>query len=392
MIWRKVRKVNLFKLNDRKMKCSIYSVEGEDFGTRVWNLLEKCGMDDGIVRLVFWGNPRDNREYLKQREEIGKMVRARFGKRSPAFSYIAQRPLTADLVVEVHGVDVLFEGEIVYKTFQNVPYVVIRERNYSELIAGGMSGKDVNAPVRKQAEEAMEQMGRILAMEGFAVDGIVRQWNYLERITEFDGDYQRYQAFNEARSVFYAKAIWSNGYPAATGIGMQQGGVVIDFTAVKTEGKDCRNVPLDNTLQIAAHAYSQQVLQGRLSSDSGEITPKFERARVFDSGQERTIYVSGTAAIRGEQSLAGIGVLPQTGITLDNISYLISGENLRKKGITGESELAMVRVYLKYPDDLETVKTYIGERLQELPVIYLQADVCREELLVEVEGIAWIRR
>ena len=43
----------------------------------------------------------------------------------------------------------------------------------------------------------------------------------------------------------------------------------------------------------------------------------------------------------------------------------------------------MIRVYLKYPDDLEVVEAYIGGQLAGLPVIYLLADVCREELLVE---------
>ena len=51
----------------------------------------------------------------------------------------------------------------------------------------------------------------------------------------------------------------------------------------------------------------------------------------------------------------------------------------------------MIRVYLKYPDDLESVEAYIGGQLAGLPVIYLLADVCREELLVEVEGIARIK-
>lgn len=373
------------------MKCSIYTVGGKDFSSLVGELLEKCGGDEKIVRLVFWGSPRDNQEYRNQKRELERQVHAHFGKCCPAFSYIAQRPLTADLAVEVHRVDASFEGEVVYKVYRNLPYVLLRGRSYRELIAGGMSGRDVDSPVRKQAEEAMEQMRAVLVEEGFAVDAIVRQWNYLERITEFDGECQRYQAFNEARSSFYASATWNNGYPAATGIGMQWGGVVIDFTAVKTEGPECRSVPLDNALQIAAHAYSQQVLMGKLSADLGKITPKFERARVLESGNERMIYVSGTAAIRGEQSLTEVGVLPQMGITLENINYLISGKNLQSKGVAGEGVLLMIRVYLKYPDDLEAVEAYIGGQLAGLPVIYLLADVCREELLVEVEGIARIK-
>ncbi len=371
------------------MKYRVCIAEGQSFDSLISEILRVCGTAGQVVRLVFFGASQTNVDYQRQRQEIGRQVRSCFGSRCPAYSYVAQKSLTADWAVEAYCVDDLFEGSVLYKECGNLPYVILQGESCSELIAGGVSGEDVDAPVRKQSEEAMEQMGRILAEEGFEVDGIVRQWNYLERITEFDGDCQRYQEFNEARSGFYASAAWSNGYPAATGIGMQRGGVVIDFTAVKSER--CLSLPLDNALQVAAHAYSQQVLQGRLSEDLGKITPKFERARVVDSGDERMIYVSGTAAIRGEQSLKGVGVVAQVEITLENIRYLISGENLQKKGIIGEGELVMVRVYLKYADDLEAVKACIGERLPEVPVIYLLADVCREELLVEVEGIARVK-
>jgi len=372
------------------MKCRVYTAEGKNFGSLTGEILRNCEPDGNIVRLVFFGCPRDNGDYLRQRQEIGRQVRSYFGTRCPAYSYIAQKPLTADLALEVHSADSSFEGSILYGECGDVPYVVLRGKNYRELIAGGMGGRDVNAPVRVQAEEAMERVKMLLTKEGFTVDGIVRQWNYLERITDFDGECQRYQEFNEARSGFYASASWPDGYPAATGIGTQGGGIVIDFVAVKAEAEGCRCVSLNNALQIAAHAYTRRVLQGKLSAEQGKITPKFERARVFDMGNERMIYVSGTAAIRGERSLTEGGVLSQMEITMENVRYLISGENLQKKGITGEGELAMLRVYLKHPDDLEAVKMYVGEHLEELPVIYLLADVCREELLVEVEGVAQI--
>ncbi|MDE6879303.1 MAG: hypothetical protein K2P54_09480 [Odoribacter sp.] len=41
------------------MKCSIYTVGGKDFSSLVGELLEKCGGDEKIVRLVFWGSPRE---------------------------------------------------------------------------------------------------------------------------------------------------------------------------------------------------------------------------------------------------------------------------------------------------------------------------------------------
>ena len=65
----------------------------------------------------------------------------------------------------------------------------------------------------------------MLRREGFPLNSIIRQWNYIERITAFDGQDQHYQAFNNARSGFYSKTEWTNGYPAATGIGANLGGI-----------------------------------------------------------------------------------------------------------------------------------------------------------------------
>lgn len=353
----------------------------------VREVLEKCGPDGKIVRLVFFGDSRDNADYMSRRQEVCRQVRLCFGRQCPAFSFVAQKPLTADLLMEVHFADASFEGEILYGEYRDLPYVILRNRNYSALLAGGVCGKETAAPVRTQAEEAMACMEVVLQAEGFAVGDIVRQWNYLERITEFDGDCQRYQAFNEVRSRFYASAVWFGGYPAATGIGMRRGGVVIDFIAVKAKSEGCRLIPLNNVWQVAAHAYSRQVLQGRLSDDREQVTPKFERAKVWDTGTDGIVYISGTAAIRGEQSLSGADVLQQTKITLENIGFLISESNLRTKGMTGHGEVEMLRVYLKHPEDRDVVSGYVSRHFPGIPVLYVSADICRQELLVEVEGI-----
>ena len=57
--------------------------------------------------------------------------------------------------------------------------------------------------------------------------------------------------------LFYASSEWESGYPAATGIGTQHGGVLIDFNAVSGE---VDIAPLDNDWQRAAHVYSDEVL------------------------------------------------------------------------------------------------------------------------------------
>jgi hypothetical protein len=80
---------------------------------------------------------------------------------------------------------------------------------------------------------------------------------------------------------------------------------------------------------------------------------------------------------------------------LDNIAALIDGENLDRHGISGLScglgHLECVRVYVKRKSELEVIRQVCERRLPEVPTIYTIADVCRPELLVEIEGIAVAR-
>ena len=47
-----------------------------------------------------------------------------------------------------------------------------------------------------------------------------------------------------------------------------------------------------------------------------------------------------------------------------------------------------MRAYLKYCDNLDDVTTWINEHYPNMQTLYLWADICREELLIEIEGIA----
>lgn len=147
-----------------------------------------------------------------------------------------------------------------------------------------------------------------------------------------------------------------------------------DFDAVMLQSDVCRITPIDNKLQVAAHAYSENVL---MSAGSCKTTPKFERAKSLTLADRRMVYISGTAAIRGEESLTGVGIERQFAITMENISQL-----------TGDARCCLLRVYLKYAHDYTTVKHLLSSMERSIAISYLETDVCRNELLIEIEGIA----
>ena len=108
-----------------------------------------------------------------------------------------------------------------------------------------------------------------------------------------------------------------------------------------------------------------------------KTTPKFERAKCLTCGKERLIYVSGTAAIRGEESLKQEGLARQLAVTMENIQELI-----------GSAPLSYLRVYLKCPADYAEAARLLTNYALAIPITFMWADVCREELLIEIEGLA----
>ena len=371
----------------------IYRSTEETFSQTVDALLAAVAESENgkPVRFVFFGKPTSNEEYVDQKREIVEKVILKYETVRPACSYVAQPPMDADMVLEV---TYLVDSDVLnlsYKeTDDGTPYVVVESEGYKEVIVGGIADDPINHTVREQSKNVFVKVGKLLASENVQASDIVRQWNYIERITDFDGDYQHYQCFNDIRTYFYSRYEWKNGYPAATGIGVTLGGVYLDFNIVV--GPAAELVPLDNKLQIPAHDYSQRVLLGVEDKYMKEkTTPKFERGKAVFTDDFKISYISGTAAIRGELSQVSDDVLAQTRTTLHNIAYLVSRENLLKAGVKSCPEhvkYLMLRAYIKHVEDLDTVKKYMENYCPLVEISYLYADVCREELLIEIEGIA----
>lgn len=362
-------------------KYLILTAEGGNFSEMSDMLLNQVSKDDTPLRLAFFGAPEDNEEYLSQLGVLRQKVKARFGNENPVLTYIAQKPLVGMLKLEVTALDQQNGLTVDYHD----DYLLVRSHSWKELITGGIISDDIEKPAYSQSQDIFKRLETILDKEGFVIEDIFRQWNYIENITESDETgKQHYQEFNDARSEFYAKGDWSGGYPAATGIGTQLGGIMVELNAIK--GSDIINIPVDNSLQVAAHAYSQQVLIGE--KNRHKTTPKFERARIVGSGNGiYTAFISGTAAIRGEESLTDSDIRHQIQVTMENIDFLISAGNTK---IEGTRRYKLLRIYIKYPEHIEITREYMNINYPHVPKFSLYADICRDELLIEIEGVAEI--
>lgn len=330
------------------------------------------------LKISFFGLPADNKEYLTINRELHNAVKEYFGEEAPLVSYIAQKSSSPTLIAEI---TYLADNDTTITHHSR--YKVLERGKTKELITEGIIPCDITVSTFEQAKDIFIAIENILTSEGFQISDIYRQWNYIEEITIKEEGSQHYQEFNDARSIFYSKAKWNNGYPAATGIGTKRGGIMIELYAIK--GSTATNKPIDNPMQVAAHNYSQNVLDGIAAEELQErTTPKFERARILGN----TIYISGTAAIKGENSVTSNDTVEQARTTMEVMNNLISKENIpaANNGATYD----LLRIYVKNEEHIDAVKEYMTEHYPTVPKHYLVSDICRPELLIEIEGVAHI--
>ncbi len=349
------------KINNRYVIGS----DGQTIETLCREILSVIDSISGrVVRIVFFGDAASNEEYVAHHRMISSQMTSLFGDNKPLWSYIAQPPFEAKLAAEIWSVD---GGEISYRELDRCPYIVITDGSVKRLMMGGVQSPNLDQKIYLQACEVFSCVKRIMEREQMPLSSIVRQWNYLENILYEDDDNQHYQELNDARSELYNLSDWECGYPSATGIGTLAGGVIVDIDAVVGE----RVLPIDNKLQIAAHQYSRSLLLGAASRKS---RPKFERAKICGG----LLYISGTAAIRGEESLVGVSAARQSVITLENIDFLL--------GVASCDKVLSLRVYIKNSDDYPQIRQVVDSYGCD-SVIYILGDICRDELLMEIEAV-----
>lgn len=332
-----------------------------------------------IFKLNIFVDTESDVDYSKLKSKVGKQV-VEILSEDIIQSFIAQPPLTCRIIIEafyydpsVWDIKVVSNGENAAALFQN---------SETQILVGNVQANK-NHSCKINSEKAFESLIDIFSATRFPIKSIVRQWNYLEDILGFDGEEQRYQEFNNVRSGVYANSFEEEGYPAATGIGMNRGGVIIEFVAVKST--EMVSHPVDNPAQIAAHVYSEKVLVGE--ECVLKTTPKFERARYFELQKNKMIFISGTASITGEKTVGIDDPVEQTEVTIQNIQRLYSDEIL--EGLSRDKLRARyghARVYVKNRRDFAAIKKTFQAHYGKMPVVYIIADICRDDLLVEIEG------
>lgn len=258
----------------------------------------------------------------------------------------------------------------------------VRWRHDGELLFGVIDvAEDASCPagvgplLQRAGRHAYRSLFRVLAEEGYP--HLWRTWNYLADINgEHDG-LERYRQFNVGRHEAFEEAgrLAMDSIPAASALGVAGGPLSIAFLAARTPA-----VPVENPRQLSAYRYP---------ADYGPRSPTFSRAALGRLPGAEWLFVSGTASIVGHRSIHPDDAVAQTREIIVNLEALLAEASRHGAGPAYRLDELGARVYLRRPADLPAVRGVLAAALGEgAPVVYLHADVCRADLLVEIEAQA----
>ena len=208
---------------------------------------------------------------------------------------------------------------------------------------------------------------------------LLRLWNFVAQINAVEDGLERYRHFNIGRQQAFLDAGRSafDGAPAASALGAQQGPLRVFFLAG-------HNAPmaLENPRQVSAYRYPDAY---------GPRPPTFSRAALVGAGAGRSaLFISGTASIVGHASVHVGDVSQQTRESLATMEVLRHLAT-RKSNTSFLAEDLTYTVYLRHAQDLATARHVFEQAVgcdsaAAREAVYVQADVCRADLLVEIEA------
>jgi len=204
---------------------------------------------------------------------------------------------------------------------------------------------------------------------------LLRVWHYLSDLNLGTGDQERYKQFclGRARALDDCNITQAR-LPAATLVGSDTPGLRMHVLLVRDAP-----VMLENPRQISAFKYPREY---------GPRQPAFARAAIMPwrgSSNTPQLFVSGTASIVGHRSQHEGQLEAQIDESLANIDVLLQAAHA-DMGPLSLQDVDLLKVYLRHPEDSPRAQAHLQPLIQTgVSVVILHAQLCRQELLVELE-------
>jgi len=227
----------------------------------------------------------------------------------------------------------------------------------------GLLPRDASRSRSEQTAEIFEQMDTVLLANGMDFNHVLRTWFYNDDILDW------YSDFNNVRdSFFHKKQVYERLVPASTGVGGRNAtgtALVSGMLAVKAKNEGVRASVVQSPLQFPAVKYGSS----------------FSRAVELDLPDHQRLYISGTASIDPDGTTAHIGdPVAQVTLTMKVVHAILKSRCMSWIDVT------RALAYFKHAEDTLTFEKYCTlNDIPPLPVVMVENDICRDELLFEIE-------
>lgn len=223
-----------------------------------------------------------------------------------------------------------------------------------------------------QAQQMFNNVGTALQTHGFEYTDVARTWIYVACLLEW------YNDLNRVRTAHYKK----------NGIGVPDGPAFPASTGIQcwSDAEEC----LVDVLAVQSHkpgAISVEPIRCSPRQDqSFNYGSAFSRGMTFAIEERRTIHISGTASINTAGASTHLGDAEMQSLeTLMSIAAILEQEGGSLQNIT--SATLFCKDYAAWEAWNRVTRLL---HVPAIPKICVQADVCRHDLLVEMEAVAVI--
>jgi enamine deaminase RidA (YjgF/YER057c/UK114 family) len=242
-------------------------------------------------------------------------------------------------------------------------------------------------PLERATHDAYRALFGVL--DALGIPHPLRIWNTVPAINAHQFGIERYRQFNIGRQRAFdaCRRALTGGVPAACALGSvvpvagdmpPAAPLAIHFIASRTPAD-----PVENPRQVSAYHYPAQY---------GPRAPTFARAAAWAGGDAAPLlFVSGTASIVGHRTVHRGDVVAQTRETIANLAAVLEQAARQGHGPFALADLSY-RVYVRDAGDAAALAA-IERELRDaagagVRLLFVHADVCRDDLLVEIEASA----
>ena len=342
----------------REMLVTATPLEGAEDSAGLFRRAIDAARSQGgtIVRQEVFGAP----ETVGEDARSSCLVR---GQRDWAVTWIeeAADPLGRPAGTHLHAVSgarvkpIVLDGRVVGAQFEN------GRAHYGQI--ADLRPADLSAGREEQARSVFEQLEAAVAAGGMKLSDVIRTWLYLDRILDW------YTPFNGVRTKFFKEhKVFDGLVPASTGIGGRNAhGAAIVAGALTLIPKDdsVRAIAIPSPLQCPAPAYGSS----------------FSRAVEIVYPGLRRLFISGTASILPGGETAFVGDVDRQ----IDLSMKVTAAILESRGM-GWADLTRVVAYVRRHEDIPAFGAWCRRNaLPPMPAVVSTHDICRDDLLFEIE-------